>query len=145
MRIIRDGTVYRIELASAVKGFETRISHAVNAHGELMRPRLEIGRSELESFFTEALPHIFGHCLVIANEHQNLETQQKIVAGLIRLANEVAVYCTAYDKRRELIPEEVQAEIEMLSAFRATTPFERVDVSVLGAAVSVLEKKLTEE
>jgi hypothetical protein len=99
----------------------------------------------LESFFAEALPYIFGHCLVITGGPQSLEAKQKIVAALIRLANEIASYCTTSQERRLLIPREAQAEIEMLSAFDARTPIERVDQITLGLVVQALGQQLRTE
>jgi hypothetical protein len=142
MRIKKDGTVFRVKLGSVVKEFETRISHAVNAQGELTRPRLEIGRQELESFFVEALPHVRGHYFMITGNGESLEEKHKIVAGLIQLAKDIAVYCTADRERRLLIPREVQVEIEMLSALQINTPIERVDQLTLRAAISALTQQL---
>ncbi|MGD1003412.1 MAG: hypothetical protein ABR884_02445 [Minisyncoccia bacterium] len=142
MRIKKDGTVFRIELGSVTREFETRISHAVNAQGELTRPRLEIGRQELESFFVEALPHVRGHYFMITGHGESLEEKHKIVTGLIQLAKDIAVYCTAEQERRLLIPREVQVEIEMLSALQINTPIERVDQLTLRAAISALTQQL---
>jgi hypothetical protein len=145
MRIKNDGLVYRIELNSVAGEFETRISHAVNVHGELTRPRLEIGRSELESFFVEALPHVLGHCLVMAVESQSLEAQQKIIAGLIRLAEQMAAYCTADQERRERIPKELRVKLEILNALRNPPGADyQVDQTILREAVDVLLKRLEE-
>lgn len=57
MKILKDGSVFRIALESTPGGFETRFSFAVNSHDQMVRPRLEISERELHWLFVGMLPH----------------------------------------------------------------------------------------
>jgi len=90
MRIIKDGSVFRIELDSSVSEFETRISFAVDSHQGIKRPRLEISANGLKQLFMRMVPYISGEALVNSDYdiHYRLEVVTGIIAILDGIANE---------------------------------------------------------
>jgi len=88
VRITKDGSVFRIELDSRISEFETRISFAVNSHGDVRRPRVEVSTGNLKELFMRMMPHISGTELV--NDDYDLCYRIEVVRDLVRILEEVS-------------------------------------------------------
>lgn len=87
MRITKDGSVFRIELGSSPSEFETRISLAVNSHGDMRRPRVEVSEKGLKELFMRMVPHISGAILV--NDDYAPSYRLEVVRDLVRILDEI--------------------------------------------------------
>lgn len=123
MEVRKDGSVFRIELDSDGSGFETRISFAVNTHGEMRRPRLEVSQKGLVRLFTETLRHITGEAMVGDGDDnqsiQSVESRRISVEELFRLVDQVVMFYTT-DRRAPHRPTlgKVAWQIEVLAALQ---------------------------
>lgn len=102
MRIEKDGSVFRIVLDSSPGESETRISYAVNSHGQMMRPRIEMSRRAIVSLFMETLRHVSAERML---ECQNLHTGEyweATMTNLMHLAQTLAVHHEALPEYQRL-------------------------------------------
>ncbi len=89
MRIIKDGSVFRVALESGGIGPETRISFAVNTHGDLKRPRVEVSGQELAGMFRDMLPHLSAQDLFTDRNIPSV-VRMDTLEGLLRILHQFA-------------------------------------------------------